>query len=165
MSANSTVISLRSPSSAARETKNLIGDVLGRVVLGRSEAWILFDRLERMPALQTEPGRRGDLAAAIATASVSGVAHSSQNLALAVFSAPTLRAFHSKSPKTKTQDKIQAGSNTRLPSRSIGDKAIVPVPGRRQGALVGIVHNVSMWFPTAQPEVGTNGAKATAASC
>ena len=38
--------------------ENLIGDVLRRVAFGRSEARILFDRAQWMPALQAEPGRR-----------------------------------------------------------------------------------------------------------
>jgi len=46
----------------------------------------------------------------------------------------------------------------------MGDKAIAPVPDRRQGALLQIIHNVSMWLPIAQPKVGISVAKATVAS-
>ena len=67
--------------------ENLIGDVLGRVVLRRSEALILFDRPQRMSALQAEPGRGDETwLPQLPQLRVSGVAHSSQNLALAVFS-------------------------------------------------------------------------------
>jgi hypothetical protein len=41
----------------------------------------------------------------------------------------------------------------RLPLRSIGNKAIVAVPGRQHGAPLGIIHNVSMWLPAAQPKI------------
>jgi hypothetical protein len=108
--------------------ENLIGDVLGRVILGRSEAQILFDRPQRMSALQAESGRRGDLAAAIAAASGQRSCTLLAEPRLSGVLVLTFRAFHS-TPQIKIHDKTQAGSNTKLPSRSIGNKAIVPAPG------------------------------------
>ena len=122
--------------------ENLVGDVLGRVIFGRSEALILFDRPQRMSALQAESGRRGDLAAAIGAASGQRSGALLAEPRLSGVLVLTLRAFHS-TPQNKTNDKTQAGSNTRIPSRSIGDKAIVPVPDRGKARLR-IIHNVSL---------------------
>ena len=95
--------------------ENLIGNVLGCVVLRRSEALILFDRPQRMSTLQAEPGRGGDLAAAIAaTAGQRSGALLAKPRLSGVF-VLTLRAFHSKPQdsfqvpsKPKTQSKNQA---------------------------------------------------------
>jgi hypothetical protein len=82
-----------------------------------------------MAALQAETRRGGDLAAAIAA----GPGQRSSTLLAeprlgGVFML-TIRAFHSRPHKT------QAGNNTKLTSRSIGNKAIVPVCALRHRAL------------------------------
>ena len=78
-----------------------------------------------MSALQAEPGRRGDSAAAIAAAPVSGVADSSQNLALVVFRAHT-SGIHSRPNRTTIRREPEAIRGYR---RAASATSIVPVPG------------------------------------